>query len=49
MLLGDNFYMGMDRYSTRQALNKEVAQKLEWALGGITVLADASVAAMGCD
>jgi hypothetical protein len=40
VLLGDNFYMGMDRYRGSQVANEEIAQKLEWALGGIAVLGD---------
>ena len=40
VLMGDNFYMGMDKYRTETASNTEVLQKLEWSLGGISHLAD---------
>ncbi|MGI9243932.1 MAG: Amuc_1100 family pilus-like protein [Verrucomicrobiales bacterium] len=42
--VGDNFYMGMDRYRTEQPPNDtEVLQKLEWSLGGIAVLAGLTI------
>jgi len=44
--IGDNFYMGMDRYRTEQPPNDtEILQKLEWSLGGIAVLAGLTVEA----
>ncbi|MFT4547250.1 MAG: hypothetical protein ACI9UA_000188 [Pseudoalteromonas tetraodonis] len=39
VIMGDNFYMGMDKYRTETARNTEVLQKLEWSLGGISHLA----------
>ena len=40
VVMGDNFYMGMDKYRTETARNTDVLQKLEWSLGGISHLSN---------
>ena len=46
MIVGDSFYMGMDRYRNEQPSDdREVLQKLEWQLGGIAELVDLALQA----